>query len=277
MGKFQFAAFADEAGRPLQTQIAALQRNEIPYLEIRFVGEKNISEVTADEAKEIRRQLDDGGIKTWSIGSPTGKIKIGDPFEPHLDAFKRQLESAHILGATRYRLFSFYEAFDSFGAVCDRLGQMLEVARGSGVTLCHENEKKIYGDNAVRCAELLRALPELRAVYDPANFVQCAVETLGAWDLLAPYVDYMHIKDCRADGRVVPPGDGIGNLRELLRRYAAQGGGVVTLEPHLTKFIGLEKLENGDVTQSAYHYADGNEAFDAAAAALRKIVSEIDG
>ena len=274
---FQFAAFADEAGRAPEQQIAAMQRNGISYLEVRFVGGKNVSELTCEEAKEFRKQLDDGGIKVWSIGSPTGKIKITDPFEPHLDAFRHQLELADILGATRYRLFSFYEAYDSFDAVVDRLGQFLDAARGSGVVLCHENEKEIYGDVASRCVEIHKALPELRAVFDPANFIQCKQPTLPAWELLHSYVDYMHIKDCFEDGRVVPAGDGVGNLPELLRRYSAQGGQVVTLEPHLGKFVGLEKLENGKKSESAYHFANRDESFDAAANALRRILAEENG
>lgn len=276
MGKFRFAAFADEAGRPLETQIAALQRNGFDLLEIRFVGDKNISEITAAEAKEIRKKLDDGGIKTWSIGSPTGKISLNDPFAPHLDAFRHQLELAQILGASHYRMFSFYDAGEDIPAVCDRLEQLLDAAEGSGVTLCHENEKKIYGDTDVRCEKLLRAVPRLRAVYDPANFIQCGVETLGAWDRLEPFVEYLHIKDCNEMRKVVLPGTGVGRLPELLRRYAARGGGVVTLEPHLTRFIGLEKLERGDITDPSQIFPDGNAAFDAAAAALRKLAAEIE-
>jgi len=274
MEHIRIAAFADEAGRPLEKQISALKRNGISLLEIRFVGQKNISEITPDEAREIRRRLADDGIAVWSIGSPTGKISVNDPFPPHLDAFKRQLELAEILGATRYRLFSFYDAGDDLAAVTERLGQVLDAAEGSGVVLCHENEKKIYGDTAERCAEILRQVPGLRTVFDPANFVQCRQPTLAAWEMLEPWVDYLHVKDCDGTGRVVLPGDGEGNLRELLRRYAARGGGIVTLEPHLTKFIGLETLERGETTRTAYSFPDGDAAFDAAAAALRRMVEE---
>lgn len=276
MKNIQVAAFADEGGSPLEKQIDTLHRNNISLLEIRVVNKVNISKIMPEEAKEIRRQLDDNGIKTWSIGSPTGKSSINEPFTPYFDKFKRQLELANILGATRYRMFSFYDAYDSFDAVCERIGQMVEAAADSGVTLCHENEKEIYGDTAARCEQLLRAVPQLRAVYDPANFLQCGQPTLPAWDVLAPYVDYMHIKDCREDGKVVPPGDGVGNLSELLRRFSAQGGGVVTLEPHLSAFVGLEALERNNVTKMAYSYPDKAAAFDAAAAALRKLLAQID-
>ena len=49
----------------------------------------------------------------------------------------------------------------------------IELAKGSGIVLCHENEKGIYGDIASRCAEIHRELPALKAVFDPANFIQC--------------------------------------------------------------------------------------------------------
>jgi sugar phosphate isomerase/epimerase len=61
--------------------------------------------------------------------------------------------------------------------------------------------------------------------------------------MLAPYIYYMHIKDCAEDGRVVPPGEGVGQIGALLARYEKAGGGVVTLEPHLTEFVGLADLE----------------------------------
>lgn len=271
----KIAAFADEAARPIEGQIAAMARNGISLLEIRFVGKNNISDLTPGDAREIRAALDGAGLGVWSIGSPTGKISLKDPFEPHFDSFRRQLDLAHILGADHYRLFSFYDADDTaLDAVCERLERLLDAAKGSGVLLCHENEKKIYGDTAERCKKLLTALPALRAIFDPANFLQCGEDTLAAWEMLAPYVEYLHIKDCNADGKVVPPGAGKGNLREILKRYAAQGGEVVTLEPHLTAFIGLEQLENGERTESAYSFANGDEAFDAAAGALKKMIEE---
>jgi hypothetical protein len=47
-------------------------------------------------------------------------------------------------------LFSFFtpaENRDSYkDKVIERLGTFFEIAKGSGITLCHENEKGIYGD-----------------------------------------------------------------------------------------------------------------------------------
>lgn len=276
----KFCAFADEASPAISGQIAAMNRNGISLLEIRGVDGENISAITPAKAKEVRRRMDDAGLAVWSMGSPIGKISLADDFAPHLDSFKRILEYADILGASKIRLFSFYPIAGESDSVTlekvlERLNAFCEVTPNS-IVLCHENEKKIYGETAERCLAIHRALPRLRAVFDPANFVQCDVNTLQAWELLKDYVEYLHIKDAMADGVVVPAGHGIGNLAEIIKRYLAQGGEVMTLEPHLTKFIGLDKLENGESLKPGLSiYRSNDEAFDAAVAALKAITNKI--
>ena len=46
MSEFTLAAFADEAGAEVSEQIRALQENGIPGIELRGVGEKNITDLT---------------------------------------------------------------------------------------------------------------------------------------------------------------------------------------------------------------------------------------
>ena len=211
MKQFTLAAFADEAGSDVEVQIRALQENGIPCLEIRGVGDKNITALTMDEAKELKKRLDDAGISVWSIGSPLGKISVGDEFAPHLDTFKHTLELSRVLGAGNIRMFSFFcpkgEAAYCRDIVFERLHQFCAAAQGSGITLCHENEKGIYGDTADRCLDILRNFPAIKAVYDPANFLQCGEDTIRAWELLEPYIAYMHVKDVREDGVVYRVGE----------------------------------------------------------------------
>ena len=106
--KFKLAAFADEAGSSIGEQISAMKENDVAYLEIRGVNGENISDLTIEKARDIRRQLEDSGISVWSLGSPYGKIGIEEDFTPHLDKFKHGLELADILGTKHIRLFSFY-------------------------------------------------------------------------------------------------------------------------------------------------------------------------
>lgn len=71
----------------------------------------------------------------WSLGSPLGKIGIEEDFAPHLDVFRRCLETAAITGAACIRLFSFFLPAGSDPAlyrdeVMDRLSRFLEEAEG---------------------------------------------------------------------------------------------------------------------------------------------------
>ena len=261
-------------------QIAAMRRNGLNGLEIRGVDGENVSAISLEKAKEVRRKLDDAGLCTWSIGSPIGKIDIetGD-FAAHLEQLRHTLEVAQVLGAKRLRMFSFYipvgkDPADYRNRVIDQVGEMLRVGEGSGVLFCHENEKGIYGDIASRCLDLHKTFPQMRGVFDPANYVQCGQETWSAWEELNPYIDYLHIKDALADGSVVPAGKGLGNVKRILDAYRAQGGEDVTVEPHLQVFEGLKDLEQDGNTShvGGYRYPSSDAAFDAACNALKELL-----
>ena len=273
--KFTLCAFADEADSALTGQIAALNENKISLLEIRGVDGESISRVSKDKALKIKEQLDERDIKVWSIGSPSGKIKLSDDFVPHLDEFKHMLELADILGASRFRLFSFYGYTGSAAerdCVFERLARFAAVSEGSGVTLCHENEKDIYGETADACLDIHKNIPSIKAVFDPANFVQAGQDPWNAWEKLNPYVDYIHIKDALKSGQVVPAGQGDGHIPEILAACENAGCRVLTLEPHLSEFVGLSALENGQTMEKMQSYPSQRAAFDVAVTALKDLV-----
>ncbi len=268
---FTLAAFADEASSSLDGQIQAMKENGISMLEIRGVDGENIADISVDKAKEIRQKLSDNGLSVWSLGSPYGKIDLADDFEPHLEKFRRSIEVCHELGAAHIRLFSFFGAGDRFDEVAARLDRFLEAARGTGIVLCHENEKGIYGDTAARCLQIHETFPALRAIFDPANFIQCGQDTKEAWGMLSPFVEYMHIKDALSDGSVVPAGKGEGNLPYLLSSYT---GKVLTIEPHLAVFEGLANLEKDEKSRiGRYAYPDAFTAFKAATDAIKELIA----
>ena len=268
----RLSAFADEASVDLAGQIKALQRNGFTHLEIRGVDGENIKNISYAKIKEIRNILDASGIQTWSIGSPMGKDKVDNEFEKQLDDFKRLCEYAEILGCQRMRMFSFHTKDEA--AVLDRLNSFCEAAPKE-IIMCHENEKGIFGDDFESCLKIHKTFPRIKAVFDPANFVQCEVDTWQAWQALAPYVDYLHIKDALKDKRVVRAGYGIGNVEKIIEAYVKQGGHTVTMEPHLMEFTGLAQLENGESVSQIPVYNTTDEAFDAGACALKAILDKL--
>ena len=280
MNEIKIYAFADEASPNIDEQITALKRNGLNGLEIRNVDGANISDITLEKAKEVKTKLDANGLITWSIGSPIGKIDIEkDDFKAHLEKLKHTLEIADILESKNIRMFSFYmpegkDVLDYKNEVIDRLGQMCEIAKTHNVFLCHENEKGIYGDIPERCLEIHKAIPKLKGIFDPANFVQSNSDTLEAWDMLKDYIYYMHIKDAKIDGTVVPAGMGDGNVEKVVKNFIEKGGNSFTIEPHLTVFEGFSHLERKGETSviTEYGYPDSNTAFDTACNAFKGLL-----
>lgn len=272
-------AFADEASGSIDKQIVAMKRNGLAGLEIRNVDGTNVSDISLEKAREVHQKLKEAGLVVWSIGSPIGKTGIRDDFEAHMAKFRHTLEVAKVLECKNIRLFSFFmpgneEPENYHDEVIRRLKQMVEAAKGTGIDLCHENEKDIYGDIAKRCLEIHREVPELKGIFDPANFIQCGQDTLEAWELLHPYIKYLHIKDAKENGMVVPAGAGIGHLKEIVDKFSAQGGANVTIEPHLTVFEGLRELEGKEreLKVAEFKYPDADTAFDVACDALKALL-----
>jgi sugar phosphate isomerase/epimerase len=278
--KILLCGFADEADPTIDGQIKALSENGISLLEIRGVDGKNISEISCDEAMAVKRKLDDAKIEVWSVGSPIGKININDDFDKEIEKLRHTLDVGKILGAKCIRLFSFYGTDgkeEYFPEVCRQLEKYVEICTEYGIIPCHENEKGIYGDTAAKCLEIHKAVPGLKSVFDPANFVQCGQNTLEAWEILCDYVYYGHIKDADEEGNIVPPGQGIGNIPEYLPMFVEKGCQVLTLEPHLAEFVGLAGLEEEDAKSNVgkMEFENNREAFDFAVNALKGILEEI--
>ena len=84
-----------------------------------------------------------------------------------------------------------------------------------------------------------------KAIFDFANFVQCGQDTMEAYELLKPYIAYIHVKDAqKADGSVMPAGYGDGNVATILGDLFNNGfNGFLSLEPHLFNFAGFAELE----------------------------------
>lgn len=288
MAHFIFSAFCDESGEAtIGGQMAACKANGITHMELRGFGpELNINNLSVEQAKEMKAEIDKEGMIVSSIGSGYGKINIKDDFEPHFEAFKNTVEVAKVLEAKYIRMFSFYfdegDDYDVYKAeVIRRVKALVDYADENGLICCHENEKGIYGDTAERCLDVLEACEgKLRAVFDPANFIQCGVDTVKAYDLLEEYIEYFHVKDALYNSaEVVPAGEGEGRIVEILKKFDKRKQvAVLSLEPHLKVFDGLSNLEVTDDVENAmkvHTYASHEESFKAAADAMHKVAETV--
>lgn len=277
----KISGFSDEIASDIITQFKVLNKLGISFFEPRGINGKNISSLSEEEVNGLKETMNEYGIKASSIGSPIGKIKLSDDFSEHFELFKQTVAIAKNLGTRYIRIFSFYHdggewTEEERAEVLRRLKAMIEYAKENDVVLLHENEKDIYGDIAERCEDLMKELycDNFKAVFDPANFVQCGTDTKLAYEELKQYVEYIHIKDALSEnGRVVPAGLGDGNLEFIVKDFIKNQGGFLSLEPHLGAFEGLADLELDDSMLSLPKSGEGT--FTIAFNALKKIIEKI--
>lgn len=279
MRSLKISAFADEYADSFEEQLTALNEFEIENIEIRFLNGKNISVLKRNEVTEAKKKLDAFGINVSAIGSPIGKIQLDGDINDHLETAKRIFESANIFDTRYIRVFSFYapngkDIADMKSEVLYYLEKLVVLAREYGITLCHENEAKIYGDTPNRCKELLDHFSgELKCVFDMGNFVLEGAEPYTAYELLKEDIAYFHIKDALSQGAIVPAGKGEAKIKEILsahREYAKEDF-FVSLEPHLQTFSGLNALV-GRAFKNPYQYADAKAAFSDAVTKFKELI-----
>lgn len=275
------SAFADEIDGDLQIAMDVLEQYGISKIDIRTVQGKPITDYTLREVAEIKAKLDKRRFRVAAVGSSVGRIPVSDDFAGHTDVFKKTLDIAGILETRRIRMFSFLlpggsEPSAYRDVVLERWRTFLDISAERDVLLMHENKPMTYGDTSERCLDLMTALKTSRVacVFDPANFVLSGQDVYAAWRMLKPYVAAVHIKDASAaDGHIEPAGVGDGALSRILADCIRSGfTGILTLEPHLSGFSGMEHLDFGYDLKTL---PEGGSRFDIAVTALIQLLNEL--
>ena len=271
----KLSAFADEVTDDFQGQVSYLVSEGINYIEPRFINKRNIMDLTKNELSDTKKMLRDFGLNVSAIGSPIGKLKLDEPFGPHLDKFKHAIDLAIFFDTPYIRMFSYYAPHgknidDYRDEVLERLAKKADLLRDTEVTMVHENEARIYGHSAKNCVDIVETIdsPNLKLVYDPANFVwgeKITNNIESCFSLMKPYIVHVHIKDWKLGSKDIGsiPGEGDGQIKELLAELAAMNyDGCLTMEPHLQ-------------TGGQFGGSTGPELFSKAVDAVRKIADEV--
>jgi sugar phosphate isomerase/epimerase len=107
--------------------------------------------------------------------------------------------------------------------------------------------------------------PALRFAWDGANFVRSGEPqpTSDGWELLAPYLGSVHVKDARHDRSQRAAGEGDAQIRELFQKlHETDYEGFLAIEPHAYQVDG-----RGELT--------GSEGMTYAVNAARKVLSDL--
>jgi sugar phosphate isomerase/epimerase len=267
------SAFADEISAEPEEQLAILKASGVKHIEFRSIYKTNVLSLDDPQIASFKKLLDQEGFQISAIGSPIGKIKITDPFEPHLEKFQRAIHLCSFFDTPNIRIFSYYppDNFDGNWApyrneVMRRLQVKAQMAEKAGVKLLHENEHRIYGDSPERVKDLFDTVrhAHFQAVHDPANFVYGGYDPWAGWLANKPHLAHFHIKDWKKGeehGCLAGQGDSL--MEKVVAEVVAMGySGFFTLEPHL-----LGGGPTGGVT--------GPELFPKAIEAIRSILNKL--
>jgi 3-dehydroshikimate dehydratase len=272
---FTLSAFADEISPEPQEQIDVLKACGVRHIEFRSILKTNVLALNDAQIADFKVLLDREGFKLSAIGSPIGKIRIDEPFEPHLEKFQRAIQLCRVFGTPNIRIFSYYPP-DNFNGdwapyrqeVIRRMKEKVVIAEKEEIQLFHENEHRIYGDSPERLADLFTSIssPAFKAAFDPANFVYCGYDPIAGWEVCKAHTAHFHVKDWKYNaphGSI--PGEGDGKFPQILQESVSMGySGFATMEPHL-----LGGGPTGGMT--------GPELFPKAVEAFRKLVAQAGG
>lgn len=278
------SAFSDEAGASCEEQIAALQRASLTHIDLRSVDGFNISELPHDNAREVKKKLDDAGITVNMFGTPLGKIDIGEDFESDRQKLHHLGEIAPVLDCFALRIFSYYNkenrSEDEFQQESlRRLNLLKEDARRFGLVLFHENEHGIFGDTIERSlilAEELRDEKTFKLIFDFDNYNHAGDDVWQNWERLRNATDAFHLKDSTKEQQHVPVGQGNGRVREILRDAHERGWiGPLSVEPHLSHSKAVRATNVSGQENEEYGKLPLPDSFHAAVTIAQQLIEDV--
>ncbi len=174
---FKLAVFSDEVSQDLSKAIAVAKDFELDGLEIRSVWDKGAADLTTDDARRIRSELDANGLQVCALSTPFLKCDLGDEnaLKEQLEILKRCLVNAEILGTNILRVFTFWRKpnpetyWDAIAELYRE--QVLPIVTSKDTILAIENEASTIIGTGNELRQFLAKLehPQVKGVWDPCN------------------------------------------------------------------------------------------------------------
>ncbi len=245
-----YSGIADEAGRPLGTQIRAHKELGWDHVELRQVNETTLAYASDEEFENIRAKLDREGLQVSCFAGQVANWArdIQGPLKADVDELQRAIPRMQKMNIPFIRIMSWANK----AGVSDvewrreairRLKELARLAEDGGVTLVHENCDGWGGLGPKQTLEMLSEVnsPALKLVFDTGNPVEHKQDSFDYFSQVKEHVVYVHIKDARPEGAEVEytwPGEGEGRVREILSDLIASGyDGGISIEPHLAAIV----------------------------------------
>jgi len=228
---------------------------EIRNVELDHKSKYVYKTATPAQLKQIKKQLDDKGIKISLLDTAIYKIALPGTkpmgenaadlnqaqgaYDEQMEDLKRASDAAHALGINRLRIFTFKRVQDPdaiFDRIVDELHKAIAVAKQQGVILVVENEFDCNTGTGTETAKLFKAIPDrtLMHNWDPGNCIEAGEQPFPkAWDQLdKSRISHIHLKDAIGKNWAPIGGGKIDFVGQFKALKAMNYSGTMSLETH---------------------------------------------
>lgn len=280
--------FADEAATDIDGQIKAALELGWTNIEARFIGGKNIHDLSDPEFDVVFNKLQAAGIQVNCFGSAIAnwKKQIDEPLASSLEEARRAIPRMQKLGTKLIRIMSFAVRPQDDQMEAERFRRLRELHRmftDHGLTPVHENCMNYGGMSWQHTLQLVENVPGLKLVYDTGNPVLTdnysasrPYPKQSSWEFYShvrEHVIYVHIKDGVWDAtegkpRYTFPGEGQGDVRRIVQDLLERGyDGGLSIEPHMAAVAHDRSVTSPDSVRYANYVEYGRR--------MMKMVAEL--
>lgn len=221
----KLGVICDGISRDLTRAIDVMDEFDLTYAELQFVGDKEVGDHSAAEIAEIDQLLRGRGkpvscLSRHIFAGTTSANRPGDALhQKHMDALKRVIEMAHILGAPLVRIMTqkkeqilwgrngaekWNVAHGAWDTMAPMIAPAVDLAKAEGVTLVVETGNGTMVNSNYTARKLideLDAKDTLKVLWDPGNNCWCHEQAFpdGYEAVKGGYLGHVHIKDVLVD------------------------------------------------------------------------------
>ena len=221
----KLGVICDGISRELAHAVDGMDEFGLTYAELQFVGDTEVGDHSAAEIRAIDTLLRDRGKPVSCLsrhvfaGLTTANAPGDEAHNRHMDALKRVIDMAHVVGSPLVRIMTnkkeqilwgrngaekWNVAHGAWDKTLPLIAPACDLARDAGVTLVVETGNGTMVNSNYTARKLiddLDAKDVLKVLWDPANNCWCHERAWpdGYDEVRGGYLGHIHIKDVQVD------------------------------------------------------------------------------
>lgn len=221
----KLGVICDGISRDLKHALDVMDEFGLDYAELQFVGDTEVGDHSPAQIREIDMLLRDRGKPVSCLsrhifaGMTTANVPGDELHTRHMDALKRVIDMAHVVGSPLVRIMTnkkeqilwgrngaerWNVAHGAWDATLPLIAPACELARDAGLALVVETGNGTMVNSNYTARKLiddLGAKDVLKVLWDPANNCWCHERAWpnGYEEIRGGYLGHVHIKDVQVD------------------------------------------------------------------------------